>query len=202
MANITRIELHKMSSLASKAAAVYVVSDLDHVKKICELLDTLDTVWTREQIESLVVRATKGEFDMRDCGHTVVITLKEAREESPSVHPSHPTIAEFSDFLLSSYKGDTLVGVGDDIPRPLGHLNPETVEFIDLGLALQRYRNEQDALLDLKVSAREHATILAALRLYQASDLVAKNIVDIATDGGSYEPLDDIEIDDLCAKID
>jgi hypothetical protein len=49
----------------------------------------------------------------------------------------------------------------------------------------------------------EHATILAALRHYQASALNEKDqsIYDIASNGGELSPLDDKSIDDLCDRI-
>ncbi|MDO5759245.1 MAG: hypothetical protein Q4P24_17680, partial [Rhodobacterales bacterium] len=47
----------------------------------------------------------------------------------------------------------------------------------------------------------ETATILAALRLLQAAPALPSEIVEIATDDGDFEPLDDAAIDDLCERI-
>ncbi len=115
----------------------------------------------------------------------------------------HPTISEFADFLIGAFHRNTLVGNGDDIPEPKNKLAPETVEYIDLGLALQRWRNEQDDKepITVTVTKREHSMIIAGLRLYQASDRGDENINDIASDGDTHEPLDDNEIDDLIEKI-
>jgi len=57
-----------------------------------------------------------------------------------------------------------------------------------------------------KLSGAELATVLAALRVYQqvldecAGDL-PDDILDIATDGGSFERLGIDEIDDLCEAL-
>lgn len=55
------------------------------------------------------------------------------------------------------------------------------------------------------LSDREHATVLAALRYYQQTvDLfehMTPDIQDIATGGGSFEPLCEAGIDDLCERL-
>lgn len=49
---------------------------------------------------------------------------------------------------------------------------------------------------------RQHATILAALRYWQREGLSSSgHEVDIATDGGTLEPLSASEIDDLCVAV-
>ena len=49
---------------------------------------------------------------------------------------------------------------------------------------------------------RQHATILAALRYWQREGLSSNgHEVDIATDGGTLEPLSASEIDDLCVAM-
>jgi hypothetical protein len=62
----------------------------------------------------------------------------------------------------------------------------------------------------LQVDAREFATILAALRYWQRDglatdeqgDLAAPGPEnDVATDGGTHEPLDLEEIDELCERL-
>jgi len=56
----------------------------------------------------------------------------------------------------------------------------------------------------LSVTPRELATILAALRYWQAND---RNMAtqapeyDIASDGGQFEPLGNDEIDALCEQL-
>lgn len=58
-------------------------------------------------------------------------------------------------------------------------------------------------LADL-LDEREIATILASLRAAQAvqqHEPLAPEIMDIATNGGTLEPLDDGEVDDLCERI-
>lgn len=56
----------------------------------------------------------------------------------------------------------------------------------------------------LSITPRELATILAALRYWQASD---RNAVaeapeyDIASDSGEFEPLGNDEIDTLCEQL-
>lgn len=56
----------------------------------------------------------------------------------------------------------------------------------------------------LRINERELATILAALRYWQATpDSFDRRlqIIDIATDGGTFTPLTDDEIDLLCESI-
>jgi len=56
----------------------------------------------------------------------------------------------------------------------------------------------------LSVSTREFATILAALRYWQANERnTASEAVeyDIASDGGQFEPLGNDEIDALCEQL-
>ena len=56
----------------------------------------------------------------------------------------------------------------------------------------------------LNVTSREFATILAALRFWQASDRnTATNApeYDIASDSGEVEPLGNDEIDALCERL-
>lgn len=48
---------------------------------------------------------------------------------------------------------------------------------------------------------REHSTILAALRYWQARGVAPVGIQDIATNDGAVEPLDDVEIDALCERF-
>lgn len=58
-------------------------------------------------------------------------------------------------------------------------------------------------LADL-LDEREIATILASLRAAQAvqqAEALEPEFMDIATDGGTLEPLDDGEVDDLCERI-
>jgi len=50
------------------------------------------------------------------------------------------------------------------------------------------------------VSYREHATILAALRYWQARTTIV-DMMDIATNGGAIDALDGDEIDALCERI-
>lgn len=47
----------------------------------------------------------------------------------------------------------------------------------------------------------ETATILAALRYWQAAKAWPPQFVDIATDGESFDFLTQPEIDDLCEKV-
>jgi hypothetical protein len=58
----------------------------------------------------------------------------------------------------------------------------------------------------VKLNEREHATVLAALRLWQArrpddADERWDALHDIAENGGEIEPLDADEIDALCERI-
>ena len=53
----------------------------------------------------------------------------------------------------------------------------------------------------LKATARELATILAALRFWQEQDAPPAHQYDIATDCGEFEPLDSDEIDALCERL-
>jgi hypothetical protein len=50
---------------------------------------------------------------------------------------------------------------------------------------------------------REHATVLAALRLYQAEGMPTHGepASDIATNGGNVKPLDANDIDALCERL-
>lgn len=61
-----------------------------------------------------------------------------------------------------------------------------------------------------KLKANERATILAALRYYQASRLGKDRVIDqvqlkfvdaISTDGGRFPALTEKEIDALCSKV-
>ena len=56
----------------------------------------------------------------------------------------------------------------------------------------------------LSITPREFATILAALRYWQANDRnTASNApeYDIASDSGEFEPLGNDEIDTLCEQL-
>ena len=55
----------------------------------------------------------------------------------------------------------------------------------------------------LNVTKREFATILAGLRHWQRTSLCDNDSpeYDIATDGGTHEPLDADEIERLCKKM-
>jgi hypothetical protein len=56
----------------------------------------------------------------------------------------------------------------------------------------------------LSVTPREFATILAALRYWQANDRSTASEAaeyDIASDAGQFEPLDNDEIDALCEQL-
>jgi hypothetical protein len=55
--------------------------------------------------------------------------------------------------------------------------------------------------MKIKISNREFATILAALRCYQATGIGVGGTVDIATNGGSFTYLDEDEIDALCEEF-
>lgn len=51
---------------------------------------------------------------------------------------------------------------------------------------------------------QDRATILAALRAFQniqQHEALAPEIIDIATDGGAFQMLDDGDIDDLCERL-
>jgi hypothetical protein len=60
-------------------------------------------------------------------------------------------------------------------------------------------------VIDLSVTEQQHATILAALRLYQAQlegiRPARADIEDIATNCGTLTPLDANQIDTLCDLI-
>lgn len=48
---------------------------------------------------------------------------------------------------------------------------------------------------------RELAQVLAALRLYQRLAVHSADLCDVATDGGSHEPMSPDEVDDLCERL-
>lgn len=54
-----------------------------------------------------------------------------------------------------------------------------------------------------ELNDREHATVLAALRHWQSRDAARRDMgeFDIATNGGKLEPLENVEIDKLCERI-
>lgn len=52
-----------------------------------------------------------------------------------------------------------------------------------------------------ELSAREVATILAALRQYQRGTYHRLELEEIATNGGEFEALTADEIDELCQRI-
>ena len=53
----------------------------------------------------------------------------------------------------------------------------------------------------VRVSAREMAHVLAGLRLLQSVGRLSADVDDVATDGGTHEPLAPGEIDDLCERL-
>lgn len=55
----------------------------------------------------------------------------------------------------------------------------------------------------VKLDDREHATVLAALHYWQqrGDHLDISGILDIVTNGGEFESLDNTEINDLCERI-
>lgn len=53
----------------------------------------------------------------------------------------------------------------------------------------------------ITIDRREQATILAALRYWQAVGFPPRRFVTIATDGDQVNPLTDDEIDSLCEKV-
>ena len=56
----------------------------------------------------------------------------------------------------------------------------------------------------LSITSRELATILAALRYWQANDLSAATEApehDVASNSGEFEPLGNDEIDTLCEQL-
>ena len=56
-------------------------------------------------------------------------------------------------------------------------------------------------IIDLDAVQLERATVLAALRLLQSTRHLPADIADIATDGGTLEPMTAEEIDALCEAI-
>lgn len=71
------IKLAKISSSADVNAASYVAYNLDHVRKVCELIGTSDTVWSVKQLRVIGDLAAKGELNYHDNGHTVTLVLPE-----------------------------------------------------------------------------------------------------------------------------
>lgn len=62
--------------------------------------------------------------------------------------------------------------------------------------------HDKDELCLYRLNDREHATVLAALRLRQHEDLHNYDgLMDIATNGDTLTPLDDAEIDALCERL-
>jgi hypothetical protein len=55
-------------------------------------------------------------------------------------------------------------------------------------------------MTDMTIDDRELGTVLAALRLWRRAMRPA-DLLDIATGGGEFVPLDIDEIDDLCIRI-
>lgn len=53
----------------------------------------------------------------------------------------------------------------------------------------------------MQLDARQLATVLAALRLWQRTDWPPADLCDIATDGAEMEPLSVEEIDELCERL-
>lgn len=77
-----QIRLSKISSREDPNAPAYVAYDLKQVHKICELLGTQDTVWSKNQLDPLMAMALKGELNLFDSGHTIVITLPDPMKAS------------------------------------------------------------------------------------------------------------------------
>lgn len=60
--------------------------------------------------------------------------------------------------------------------------------------------------MNITISAREHATILAALRVYQVrlelnGGMPPKDFEDIASNMGEHDPMGPLEIDPLCERL-
>lgn len=53
----------------------------------------------------------------------------------------------------------------------------------------------------MRLDSRDIAIILAALRTLQSLRRHSADIMDVATDGGLHEPMNDEEIDDLCERL-
>lgn len=51
------------------------------------------------------------------------------------------------------------------------------------------------------MTARETATVLAALRYWQSTGAPGPDLADIASVGGTVKPLGLAEIDDLCERL-
>jgi hypothetical protein len=52
-----------------------------------------------------------------------------------------------------------------------------------------------------QMDLREIGTVLAALRFWQNGGRHVDEIYDIASDGGTFTPLDAVEIDALCQRL-
>lgn len=55
--------------------------------------------------------------------------------------------------------------------------------------------------MEYKMDLRELGTVLAALRFWQNGGRHVNDIYDIASDGGTLQPLDAVEIDALCERL-
>lgn len=54
----------------------------------------------------------------------------------------------------------------------------------------------------MRLTKQETATVLAALRYWQREGLISSgHEIDIATDGGTIEPMSKDDIDELCERI-
>jgi hypothetical protein len=62
-------------------------------------------------------------------------------------------------------------------------------------------KNKPEREVLVRVSARELAHVLAGLRLLQSTRQTSSDLNDIATDGGTHEPMAPGEIDELCEKL-
>lgn len=82
----------------------------------------------------------------------------------------------------------------------------EEIAALEASQKAQEERSDQNGSFTLTVSKRQHSTILAALRYYQAGGMAALSaargqaIEEIVSDGG-LAPLSDDEIDQLCEEI-
>lgn len=53
----------------------------------------------------------------------------------------------------------------------------------------------------MKIDNRERDTILAALRCWQGTKRRTRDLIEIATDDGAHEALSDLEIEQLCERL-
>jgi hypothetical protein len=110
-------------------------------------------------------------------------------------------------FEAWAYGGPLDLEVARPVSFGIGKHSLDALRALDSLLSRSAPADADTESKPLLVSRRELATILAALRCYQARnlqherDITDTMIREIATDAGELDPLDSSEVDELCERL-